>query len=53
LRIRVGLDRSARTVSVEDNGIGMDRDDLVDNLGTIARSGTLAFLDRLDYLFEQ
>lgn len=46
-RITVVLDPAAGTLSVEDNGIGMDRDELVDNLGTIARSGTRACLDAL------
>jgi len=46
-RIAVTVDKSARTVSVADNGIGMNRDDLVSNLGTIAKSGTAAFLESL------
>ena len=41
-------DKEAGTLSVVDNGIGMNRDDLVDNLGTIARSGTRAFMDRMN-----
>jgi molecular chaperone HtpG len=45
-RITVAFD--ARQIAVEDNGIGMDRDELIDALGTIARSGTKAFLDRID-----
>src|SRR5215472_9419678 len=45
-RITVALD--ARELSVEDNGIGMNRDELIDALGTIARSGTKAFLDRIE-----
>jgi molecular chaperone HtpG len=45
-RITVALD--ARQLSVEDNGIGMDRDELIDALGTIARSGTKSFLDRIE-----
>ena len=47
-RITVALDAAARQLAVEDNGIGMDRDELIDALGTIARSGTKAFLDRID-----
>jgi molecular chaperone HtpG len=47
LAIHVSVDREARTITVRDNGIGMDRDEVVDNLGTIARSGTRRFLDAL------
>jgi len=46
-RIRVAFDSKAGTISVSDNGIGMDRESLVSDLGTIARSGTQAFADRL------
>jgi molecular chaperone HtpG len=45
--ITVALDPEAKTLTVSDNGVGMNRDDLVQGLGTIARSGTKAFLDRL------
>ncbi len=44
-RIRVSKDSDARTVSIRDNGIGMNKEDLVDNLGTIARSGTAAMVE--------
>ena len=44
LAIRIELDKDANTLSVSDNGIGMLRDELIDNLGTIARSGTAEFL---------
>ncbi|HYW02801.1 MAG TPA: molecular chaperone HtpG [Gammaproteobacteria bacterium] len=47
LEIRVDFDPKARTVSVRDNGIGMSREEVVDQLGTIARSGTADFLSRL------
>ena len=47
LEIRVNFDREARTITVRDNGIGMDRDEVIDNIGTIARSGTRHFLESL------
>lgn len=47
LRITLRVDRDARTLTITDNGIGMDRDDLINNLGTIARSGTSEFLKGL------
>lgn len=47
LAIRIEADKTAGTLTVADNGIGMDEQELIDNLGTIARSGTRAFLDRL------
>jgi molecular chaperone HtpG len=47
LKIRLIVDKDAKTLTVADNGIGMNRGDLVENLGTIARSGTAAFLGRL------
>jgi len=47
LEIRLEVDKGARTLSVIDNGIGMTRDELAENLGTIARSGTRAFLAQL------
>lgn len=45
--ITLTLDRKAKTLTVEDNGIGMTREELAKELGTIARSGTRAFLDRV------
>ena len=50
LRIDISFDAEARTLSVHDNGIGMDRDELVANLGTIARSGTRRYLESLSRL---
>lgn len=47
LGIRVEYDRDARTVSVIDNGIGMSRHEVIENLGTIARSGTAEFLKQM------
>ena len=47
LRIEILLDEKAGVLTVRDNGIGMDRDDLVANLGTIARSGTARFLEAM------
>jgi molecular chaperone HtpG len=46
-RIRIAPDKKANTLRVIDSGIGMDRQELIDNLGTIARSGTKSFLSRL------
>ena len=45
--IHVDVDKEAGTITVSDNGIGMSRDEVIDNLGTIARSGTAAFLEQL------
>ncbi|GMU49196.1 MAG: chaperone protein HtpG [Candidatus Desulfobacillus denitrificans] len=47
LRIKVSFDRTARTLSIVDNGIGMSREEVVNNLGTIAKSGTREFFSRL------
>lgn len=47
LAIRIKPDAEARTLTIADNGIGMDRQELIDNLGTLARSGTKAFLKGL------
>src|ERR1700687_5914293 len=47
-RITLTIDPENRTLTVEDNGIGMSRDEMVEALGTIAHSGTRAFLDRID-----
>jgi molecular chaperone HtpG len=47
LGIRVAVDAERRILSVTDNGIGMSREEVIENLGTIARSGTGQFLERL------
>jgi molecular chaperone HtpG len=47
LRIRISYDKAARTVTIDDNGIGMSRDEAISNLGTIARSGTKEFFSKL------
>ncbi|WP_131741028.1 molecular chaperone HtpG [Actinomadura roseirufa] len=46
-RIRVGFDRDAGTITIADNGIGMSRDEVMENIGTIAKSGTREFLGAL------
>jgi molecular chaperone HtpG len=48
LRITIKIDPEGRRLSFEDNGIGMSRDEMVEALGTIARSGTRAFVERLE-----
>ena len=47
LKISVDYDKKNRTISISDNGIGMSRGDIVENIGTIARSGTKEFLTKL------
>jgi molecular chaperone HtpG len=47
LRIRVTFDKAARTITIDDNGIGMSRDEAIANLGTIAKSGTRDFFQNL------
>src|ERR1700739_2011500 len=47
LRIRVAFDKDARTITIDDNGIGMSRDEAVSHLGTIAKSGTKEFFGKL------
>ncbi len=46
-RIEIHIDKKKRLISIADNGIGMDRRELIDNLGTIARSGTNSFVEQL------
>ena len=48
LAIRITPDAKAQTLTISDTGIGMDQQELIDNLGTVARSGTRAFLSRLN-----
>ena len=45
--IRVDVDKEANTITISDNGIGMNRDEVIENLGTIAKSGTASFLESL------
>jgi molecular chaperone HtpG len=47
LKIRISFDKAARTVTVSDNGVGMSRDEVVQNIGTIAKSGTREFFESL------
>src|SRR3989338_2520568 len=47
MSIRIGYDKAARTLTITDNGIGMSRDEVINNLGTIAKSGTREFFSRL------
>src|SRR5437588_2560477 len=47
LHIRVAYDKDARTITVSDNGIGMTREEVIENIGTIAKSGTNEFLQSL------
>src|SRR3569833_2781215 len=47
-RITIKLDADAKTITVEDNGIGMSRDEMVEALGTIARSGTKDYMDKIE-----
>ncbi|MDX1451099.1 MAG: molecular chaperone HtpG [Oleiphilaceae bacterium] len=47
LKIRLDFDTEAKTITITDNGIGMSRDDVIQNLGTIAKSGTAEFMKKL------
>ncbi|WP_050142588.1 molecular chaperone HtpG [Yersinia mollaretii] len=47
LRVRLSFDKEKRTLTLSDNGIGMSREEVIDNLGTIAKSGTKAFLESI------
>ena len=46
LEVRISADREAKTLSIEDTGVGMSREELIENLGTIAHSGSRAFLEQ-------
>lgn len=47
LKIRISFDKDAKTLTISDNGIGMSREEVVENLGTIAKSGTAQFMQKL------
>ena len=47
LKIRIDFDKTARTITISDNGIGMSRDEVIQNIGTIAKSGTREFFHQL------
>ena len=47
LKIRIAFDKTARTITISDNGIGMSRDEVISNIGTIAKSGTKEFFSAL------
>ncbi|MBL4741142.1 MAG: molecular chaperone HtpG [Sneathiella sp.] len=46
-RVRITIDKEAKSLTIDDNGIGMTEQEMIDNLGTIARSGTSSFVDQL------
>src|SRR5919198_4765483 len=47
LKVRIAVDKAARTITISDNGIGMSRDEVIQNIGTIAKSGTREFFQSL------
>ena len=47
LKIQIGFDKAARTVTISDNGIGMSREEVIANIGTIAKSGTKEFMQKM------
>ncbi len=47
VKIRIDVNKEARTITIQDNGIGMNREEVIQNLGTIAKSGTKEFLEKL------
>ena len=52
-KIELSVDKDARTITVADNGIGMDKDEMENNLGTICRSGSLQFKQALDKVINE
>ncbi len=44
--INISIDKDSRTLSIKDNGIGMTKEELIDSLGTIAKSGSLEFMEK-------
>ena len=46
--IRISFDEETNTITIEDDGVGMTREEVIENLGTIAQSGTKAFLEKLE-----
>ena len=48
LKVKVSLDTKAKTITISDNGIGMTYDEVMDNIGTIAKSGTASFMEALE-----
>ena len=53
LRIKIEIDEQNRVLTIKDNGIGMTREDVINNIGSIARSGTKAFLERIPEVHRQ
>lgn len=51
LEIHIGTDKQNRTLTIQDTGVGMTREELISNLGTIARSGSKANINELIYLY--
>ncbi len=47
LKVKISFDKEARTITISDNGIGMTREEVIDHIGTIAKSGTQSFLDSI------
>lgn len=47
LKVKVSVDKDAKVITISDNGVGMNREDVIENLGTIAKSGTAAFMQNL------